>query len=163
MSTTPRPRPEGLDKAWVPDLIKAMSRANVFLYRATGGIVGSKWRVGAAFPWGVPVCLLTTVGRKSGEKRTSPLLFIEDGSNVIVVASQGGLPKNPAWYLNVMANPEAELQIGRTVRPVRARTADAAERAALWPRLVEHYPDFASYAAWTDREIPVVILEPVGA
>ncbi len=156
---TAKPKPEGLDDPIVPKIIAAMSKANVWLYQKTGGRLGSTWRVGAAFPRGVPVCLLTTVGRKTGARRTTPLLFIEDGDDVVVVGSQGGLPKHPQWYLNLLVNPRATLQIKRDVREVVARVADPEERARLWPRLVAHYADFESYQAWTDREIPVIVLE----
>lgn len=155
-----KPKPEGLDKPYVGKIIKTMSKVNVVVYRWTRGLLGSKWRVGAAFPWGVPVLLLTTIGRKSGEPRTAPLLFIEDGSNVIVVGSQGGLPKDPLWYKNLVANPHCEVQIKRRKTKMVAHTANPEERARLWPKLVAHYADFASYETWTDRVIPVVILEP---
>jgi deazaflavin-dependent oxidoreductase (nitroreductase family) len=155
-----KPKPEGLDKPYVGTIIKTMSTVNVPIYRWTGGLLGSTWRVGSAFPWGIPVLLLTTTGRKSGEPRIQPLLFIEDGDNVIIVASHGGLPKDPLWYKNLQANPECEVQIKRRRMKMTARTASADEREALWPKLVAHYPDFASYETWTDRVIPVVILEP---
>ena len=155
-----KPKPEGLDKPYVAKIIRTMSKVNVAVYRWTGGLLGSKWRVGSAFPWGIPVLLLTTIGRKSGQPRTAPLVFIEEGENVIVVASQGGLPKDPLWYKNLQAKPECEVQIKRRKRKMRARTADPAERARLWPVLVDHYEDFASYETWTDRVIPVVVLEP---
>jgi deazaflavin-dependent oxidoreductase (nitroreductase family) len=106
------------------------------------------------------VLLLTTTGRKSGEPRIQPLLFIEDGDNVIIVASHGGLPKDPLWYKNLQANPECTVQIKRRKTKMKARTAAPDECEALWPKLVAHYPDFASYETWTDRVIPVVILEP---
>jgi deazaflavin-dependent oxidoreductase (nitroreductase family) len=152
-------RPSGLDSKYTADAIKWMSRINVKLYRATGGRLGGKWRVGSAFPWGIPVCLLTTTGRKSGQPRVSPLLFLEDGDRVVLVASQGGLPKNPMWYLNIRANPEVTVQIRSNVRTMQARVATDEERAALWPRLVDLYADFDNYQAWTDRQIPVVICE----
>jgi deazaflavin-dependent oxidoreductase (nitroreductase family) len=155
-----KPKPEGLDKPYVGKIIKTMSKVNVAVYRWTGGFLGSKWRVGSAFPWGIPVLLLTTTGRKSGQPRTAPLIFIEDGENVIIVASQGGLPKDPLWYKNLQATPECEVQIKRRKRKMLARTTSSEERDRLWPKLVAHYPDFASYATWTDRVIPVVILEP---
>ncbi len=155
-----RPKPDGLDKPYVGSIIKTMSKANVAIYRWTGGLLGSKWRVGAAFPWGVPVLLLTTIGRKSGQPRIAPLLFIEDDDNVIVVGSQGGLPKDPLWYRNLQANPECEVQIMRRKMKMKARTATPEERGRLWPKLVAHYADFASYETWTDRVIPVVILGP---
>lgn len=156
-----KPKPEGLDKPYVKKIIRTMSKLNVAIYRWTGGLLGSKWRVGSAFPRGIPVLLLTTIGRKSGQPRTAPLLFIEDGERVVVVASQGGLPEDPLWYKNLKANPECEVQIKRKKMKMRARTASPEEREALWPKLVAHYPDFASYDAWTDRVIPVVILEPI--
>ncbi|WP_305093837.1 nitroreductase family deazaflavin-dependent oxidoreductase [Prescottella sp. R16] len=156
MATT---RPSGLDSEYTARIIKWMSRINVTLYRATGGRLGGKWRVGSAFPWGIPVCLLTTTGRKSGQPRTSPLLFLEDGDRVVLVASQGGLPKNPLWYLNIRANPNVTVQIKSQIRTMRARVATDDERAALWPRLVEMYADFDTYQSWTDRTIPVVVCE----
>jgi len=152
-------RPSGLDSKYTVDIIKWMSRINVKLYRATGGRLGGKWRVGSAFPWGIPVCLLTTTGRKTGQPRVSPLLFLEDGDRIVLVASQGGLPKNPMWYLNIRANPEVTVQVKSRVRKMRARVATDAERAELWPRLVDLYADFDNYQSWTDRQIPVVICE----
>ncbi|MGB5811011.1 MAG: nitroreductase family deazaflavin-dependent oxidoreductase [Polyangiales bacterium] len=157
-----KPKPEGLDKPYVKTIIRTMSKVNVAVYQWTGGLLGSKWRVGAAFPWGVPVLLLTTIGRKSGQPRIAPLIFIEDGENVIVVASQGGLPTDPLWYRNIQADPKIEVQIKQRKRKMIARDATADERTRLWPRLVAHYPDFASYEVWTDRVIPIVICEPVG-
>ncbi|WP_169846661.1 nitroreductase family deazaflavin-dependent oxidoreductase [Rhodococcus marinonascens] len=137
-----------------------MSAFNVALYRRTGGRLGSTWRVGSAFPRGLAVCLLTTTGRKSGEPRISPLLFLADGDQIILVASQGGLPKNPMWYLNLRADSEVTVQVKSRVRPMTARVAAPDERARLWPRLVEMYAEFDSYQSWTDRTIPVVICSP---
>lgn len=153
-------RPAGLDSPLVPKLIKSMSTANVWLYQRTGGRLGGKWRIGSAFPKGIPVCLLTTIGRKTGLARTIPLVYLSDGPNVVLVASQGGLPRHPLWYRNLSAEPDVEVQIRSTVHRMRARTASEAEREHLWPRLVALYADFASYEAWTDRTIPVVICEP---
>ncbi|HEY6560154.1 MAG TPA: nitroreductase family deazaflavin-dependent oxidoreductase [Polyangiaceae bacterium] len=157
---TPPPRPPGLDHPIVPKVMRLFSQANVWVYRKTGGRVGGKWRVGSAFPRGVPVLLLTTIGRKTGARRTTPLLYLEDGARVIVVASQGGMPKHPAWYLNLSSNPEVEVQIRSNERRMRARDATPQERDVYWPRLVDLYSDFASYQSWTDRVIPVVVLEP---
>lgn len=156
-----KPKPEGLDKPYVGRIIKVMSEVNTAIYRWTGGLLGSTWRVGAAFPRGIPILLLTTIGRKSGQPRTAPLLFIEDGNDVIVVASHGGLPKDPLWYKNLQANPDCEVQIKRRKMRMRARDAAPAERERLWPKLVGHYPDYASYATWTDRVLPIVVLEPI--
>lgn len=157
---TPKPKPNGLDSPIVPKILKRVGRAQVRVYRATNGRIGGKWRIGAGFRKPVPTLLLDHVGRKSGTQFTTPLLYLLDGPNVVVVASQGGLPKNPQWYANLVAHPDTQVQIMAEIRKVRARTATPEEKAALWPRLVELYADFANYQAWTDREIPVVILEP---
>lgn len=159
--STPPAKPKGLDAPATVTIIKWMSKANVAMYRATDGMLGSKWRVGSAFPRGLPICLLTTTGRKSGEERISPLLFLEEDDNVILVASQGGLPKNPMWYLNVKADPVVTVQIKARVRSMKARVATDEERAKLWPKLVAMYADFDNYQAWTDRVIPVVVCEPL--
>jgi len=135
-------------------LIRAMSALNVWIYRASGGRVGGTWLQGA------PICLVTTTGRKSGARRTTPLLYLRDGENVVVVASQGGMPNHPAWYHNVRAHPEVEVEVGSERSKRLARIASPEERAALWPRLTAMYPDYDDYQARTDREIPVVILEP---
>lgn len=156
-------KPKGLDSPVVPTVLKYASATNVWVYRRTNGRLMGRWRIGSAFPRGVAVCLLSHTGRKSGQVRTTPLLYLPDGDRVVVVASQGGLPKNPQWYLNVRANPEVTVQVRGEVRPMRARTATPEERAELWPRLVELYADFDSYQSWTDREIPVVVCEPVPA
>ncbi|GDY31659.1 nitroreductase family deazaflavin-dependent oxidoreductase [Gandjariella thermophila] len=157
-----RTRPAQLDSPIVPRAMRIMSRLNTRIYRATGGLLGSRWRVGSAFPRGVPVCLLTTRGRRTGQWHTTPLLYLADGERVILVASQGGLPRHPAWYHNVRADPEVTVQIRRQTRRMRARVADERERAELWPRLVRMYADFETYQSWTDRQIPVVICEPAG-
>ncbi|MEV5831253.1 nitroreductase family deazaflavin-dependent oxidoreductase [Spirillospora sp. NPDC052242] len=152
--------PKGLDSPFVPKFMKVASRLHVETYRLTNGRVGGTWRVGSALRRGVPICLLTTRGRKTGRPRTLPLLYMRDGDRVVIVASQGGLPRHPMWYLNLRADPRVVVRIGSDVRRMRARTADADERAALWPRLVEVYADYDNYQSWTDREIPVVICEP---
>lgn len=156
----PESRPAQLDSPIVAALIKVGSRLNTRLYRLSGGRLGNRWRVGSAFRKPAPVGLLTTTGRKTGEPRTVPLLYLRDGEDIVLVASQGGLPRNPAWYLNLAADPAVEFQIGRRRIPLTARTASASEREALWPRLVDLYADFDTYDAWTDREIPVVICAP---
>jgi deazaflavin-dependent oxidoreductase (nitroreductase family) len=154
-------RKEQLAHPVVPKVIRAMARAQVKVFRLTNGRIGSKWRIGAGFRKPVPTLLLDHVGRKSGTTYTTPLLYLEDGPNLVIVASQGGLPKNPQWYPNLVAAPDTTVRVRKEgVRRVRARTADPAERAELWPRLVELYADFAKYAKWTDREIPIVLLEP---
>ena len=132
----PENRPSALDHPLVPRVMRALSRANVWVYRKTGGRLGDRWRGGSAFPWGLPILLLTTLGKKSGQRRTAPLLFIEDEGALVVVASQGGMPSEPLWFSNLVANPEVEVQLGARVEPRRARVATPEERARLWPRLV---------------------------
>lgn len=153
-------RKEQLAHPVVPRLIKYLARAQVKVFKATRGRIGSKWRIGAGFRKPVATLLLEHVGRKSGTRFTTPLLYLEDGVDLVVVASQGGLPRNPQWYYNVLADPDSRVWLKREVREVHARVADSEERAELWPRLVELYADFATYQAVTDREIPVVILSP---
>jgi deazaflavin-dependent oxidoreductase (nitroreductase family) len=155
-----KPKPKGLDRPSTKRIIKTMSVVHTWMYRASGGRLGKKWHVGSALFKGVPICLLTVTGARSGQPRTVPLLYMRDGERLVFVASQGGLPTNPQWYRNVQAHPEVTVQIGRSVRAMRARPASPDERAALWPRLVDLYADFASYQSWTDREIPVVLAEP---
>jgi deazaflavin-dependent oxidoreductase (nitroreductase family) len=162
MTSGVKRKPKGLDRPSTVRVIKAMSALHTRLYRASGGRVGKNWRIGSAARKAVPVCLLTTTGRKSGQPRTVPLCFMPDGADVVLVASQGGLPSNPQWYANLRADPAVQIEIGRRRSAYRARVAGSDERARLWPRLVEMYADYASYQAWTDREIPVVICEPSG-
>ncbi len=135
-------------------LIKWMTAANTWVYRATGG------RLGNRFLRGAPVCLITTTGRKSGQKRTVALIYLEDGDRVVLVASKGGMEHHPQWYLNMETNPDVEVEIGTTITPMRARRASDAEKAEYWPRLLEIYPDYADYQARTKRNIPVMILSP---
>ena len=135
-------------------VIKPMSRITVWLYRLTGGKIGGRWLGGA------PVLLLTTIGRKSGRPRATPLLYLRDGEHVVVVASKGGMSHHPLWYMNLEANPEVEIEIGPERTKMAARRATDAEKAALWPRLVEMYRDFDDYQARTERNIPVIILSP---
>jgi len=140
--------------------IKRGSDLNVRLFRATNGRLGSRWRIGRKFVRGVPVCLLTTTGRKSGLARTSPLLYLLDGKGVVVVASQGGMPRHPDWYFNLAEHPNVHLELRGEQFDAVAKVADAEERARLWPRLVELYPSFAVYQARAQREIPVVVCRP---
>ena len=104
--------------------------------------------------------LLTVTGRKSGRRFTVPLTYIQDGERAIVAASRTGMDAHPAWYLNLVANPEVDVQFGSATRPMRAHTADEAERAHYWPKLVEKNPDYGFYQERTTRKIPVVILSP---
>jgi len=155
-------KPKGLDSDLTRTIIKAMATANVWLYRRTRGRIGGTWRIGAGFHDPVPICLLEHRGRKTGKVRTTPLVYLEDGERIIVVASQAGRPEHPMWYLNLLAHPGVTVQVRGSRRSMRARVAEADERALLWSRLVDMYADYASYQSWTDRVIPVVVLEPVG-
>ena len=129
--------------------------AHTFLYRRTGG------RIGHTIP-GVPgkMLLLDHVGARSGVKRTSPLLYVKDGSDLVIVASKGGFPKHPAWFHNLIANPDTTMQIGSERRLVHARVATPQEREQLWALAVRAYHGYEDYRARTDREIPLVVLEP---
>jgi deazaflavin-dependent oxidoreductase (nitroreductase family) len=108
----------------------------------------------------VEAVLLTTTGRTSGAERTTPLTVVPDGDRLILIASNGGAPKHPDWYLNLSANPRVRIQRGATVRAMRARTAQPHERQALWDRAVAVYSGYAGYQRKTEREIPVVVCEP---
>ncbi len=136
--------------------LRLATPVHTFLYRLTGGSVG-----GRVFK--SPVLLLTTTGRKSGKRRTIPLLYLADGDSLAVVASKGGAPEHPAWWLNLQRNPEAEVQVGRRRFRVRAEQASPAEKGRLWPLLTRMYPPYDDYQKRTTREIPVVILRPVGS
>lgn len=122
------------------------------LYRLTNGKVGGHMKK-------APVLLLTVRGRKSGKLRTAPLLYGRHGDNYVVIASKGGDPKHPAWYLNLRGG-EADLRVGAETVHVRAREAEGDERARLWAQMVEIWPPYADYQRKTERRIPVVVLEP---
>jgi F420H(2)-dependent quinone reductase len=130
------------------------SGAHAGVYRATGGKVFG--RMGKS-----PILLLNTVGRKSGKKRTSPLLYGMDGEDFVIIASKGGAATHPAWYLNLIANPEATVEVGDRELRVRAEEADAEEKSRLWQRMVEMYPAYDDYQKRTEREIPLLVLHPV--
>ncbi len=128
-------------------------KLNVPLYRLSGGRVGGK--VGKA-----PVLLLTTTGRKSGQSRTAPVVYLADGERLVVIGSNAGHSKTPAWSLNLKANPDAEVEVGRRRTKVRARVAEGEERADLWRRHNVQYSGFDDYAERTDRNIAVFVLAP---
>ena len=126
-------------------------------YRETGGKVGHIWREGST------ILLLTTTGRTTGEQRTTPLIYAEDGPRYVIVASKGGAPDHPGWYKNLEKTPEVELQVKDEVFKARARTAQGEERARLWTKANTVWPHYDEYAKKTGREIPVVVLERVAS
>jgi F420H(2)-dependent quinone reductase len=125
------------------------------IYRASDGRVWGKM-------FGGPVLLLNTTGRKSGQRRTTPLLYVMDDEDFVIIASNGGAPKHPAWYLNLMADPEATVEVGdREVRVKAEQVADPEEKARLWRKMVEMYSGYDGYQRKTEREIPLVVLHPL--
>jgi deazaflavin-dependent oxidoreductase (nitroreductase family) len=140
----------------LPDWIKDhLSR-----YIATNGEDGYLWDASLGGGKGmIPTLLLTTVGRKSGRDLTLPLIFGQSGSDYVVVASKGGAPAHPAWYLNLEANPEVQVQVKADKFTARAHTATGAERAPLWTKMVDIYGPYADYQKKTDRQIPIVVLK----
>jgi deazaflavin-dependent oxidoreductase (nitroreductase family) len=128
--------------------------SHVQAYRETGGATGYIWN-------NATILLLTTKGRHSGEDKTTPLIFVPDGDNYVIIASLGGAPKHPAWYLNLEANPRVTLQVKDKVFEADARTVESPERERLWEKAVEAWPQYNDYQAKTSRRIPVVVLEPV--
>ena len=135
-----------------PDLT-LVGDEHVRRYRETGGEVGYLWN-------GVPTLLLTTTGRRTGDPRTSALIYGRNGEQYLVVASMGGAPKHPQWYLNLTEHPQAEIQVQTRRLPVVARTASDAEKPALWQVMSGIWPNYDVYQSRTERDIPVVILSP---
>jgi F420H(2)-dependent quinone reductase len=143
--------------SWVENnwgLLGRVMQGHTAVYRATGG------RIGHRVPGAPAMLLLDHVGAKSGAKRTSPLVYVRDGEDVVLVASKGGYPKNPGWFYNLKANPDTEVQIGSERRQVHAHVADPEERKRLWPMALKTYGGYADYQKRTEREIPLVVLEP---
>ncbi|HET8815179.1 MAG TPA: nitroreductase/quinone reductase family protein [Solirubrobacterales bacterium] len=135
--------------------LRLVGKLNVPLYRLSRGRIGG--RVGRG-----PVLLLTTTGRRSGQQRTAPVLYLADGDRYVVINTNAGNAKTPAWSLNLLANPEAEVEVGRRRLKVRARLAEGEEREDLWRRHMEQYSGWDYYESKLDREVGVFVLEPVG-
>jgi deazaflavin-dependent oxidoreductase (nitroreductase family) len=121
-------------------------------YEASHGEVGYLWN-------GATCVVLHTKGRKTGELRKFPLIYGQRGDDLVLIASKGGAPEHPGWYLNLLADPDVAVQVKAEVFPVHARTAEGAERQQLWDLMLQQWPDYDDYQARTDREIPVVVLE----
>ena len=132
---------------------RAVTALHTQAYRRTGGRIGGK--AGKA-----PMMLLTTTGRQSGQPRTTPLMCIRDGDRFLAIASYGGDDRDPQWFKNLQANPEATIQLGTETIQVRAGVATQEEKKALWPKAVAAYKGYDSYQRKTSRDIPVVILTP---
>ncbi len=134
--------------------IKAVTRLHEAVFRASRGKLLNR---GA----GMPVLMLTTTGRKSGQARTTMLTSpLQDGNTIVLVASKGGDDRNPACFLNLRDDPKVEVTMDGTTRPMTARVADAAEKAVLWPRIIADHDNYAGYQRKTERDIPVIVLEP---
>jgi deazaflavin-dependent oxidoreductase (nitroreductase family) len=133
--------------------VRRLSRWHRHIYRLTGGLIGRRLVDN-------DMLLLTTIGRRSGRRHEVPLLYLRDGDTPVVIASYGGRPNYPDWYLNLVARPEAEVQIRGHRHEVRARVASSEERSVWWPRIVEAYEGYTQYQSRTDRPISVVFLEP---
>jgi F420H(2)-dependent quinone reductase len=133
--------------------LKLGSSVHAGVYRATGGKLFG--RMGKS-----PILLLNTVGRKSGKKRATPLLYVMDGEDFVLIASKGGAPTHPAWYLNLMANPDVTVEVGDREVHVRAEEVHGDEKTRLWQKMVEMYPTYDDYQTKTEREIPLLILHP---
>jgi len=136
--------------------VQALSRLHTIVYRTTSGWLGPRLA-------GVDVLLLTTRGNRTGKNRTVPLLYLRDGPDFIVVASYGGRPHHPDWYLNLMASPKAQIQVDGVRLDVRAETLAADERRVWWELAVDAWPDYAAYQKRTDRQIPLVRLRRTAA
>ncbi len=132
---------------------KRIPLIHAFVYRLTGGRVGSEMR-------GFKVLLLTSVGRKTGKARTNPLGYFMDGGNYIIIASNAGFDTHPAWYHNLKAHPDTTIQVKHQGIRVKAETANPAERQRLWAKLMEIAPSYADYEKQTRRVIPIVVLQP---
>ena len=135
--------------------VKRLSSWHRLLYRITGGVLGRRLVDN-------DMLLLTTRGRTTGNEHTVPLLYLQDGERLVVVASYGGRDRHPEWYLNLVDEPSVKAQTGRNRRSFQARTATEDEREKWWPRVVAAYSDYAVYQGRTERQIPLVMLEPPG-
>jgi deazaflavin-dependent oxidoreductase (nitroreductase family) len=150
MSTTSQAARKNQAAGVGKSLQRLFMKGHVSLYRLTGGKVGG----------GEHLLILTTTGRKSGVERDTPLFFFHDGDQFIIIASAGGAPKHPTWWLNLKSNPQAKIQTGSQVISVTAKEAEGEERARLWAIIADNYKNFVQYQTRTSRELPVIILTP---
>jgi F420H(2)-dependent quinone reductase len=143
-----------VDRSW--PVLRHLVGSHTAVYRATRGLVGHH------VPGAPPMLLLDHIGAKSGGVRTTPLAYLRDGENIVLVASKGGHPRNPAWFHNLLANPDTTIQVGSERQAVHARLAKGKERDRLWNEVVDLYGGYRDYQERTDRVIPLVVLEPRG-
>jgi F420H(2)-dependent quinone reductase len=146
----------GVKRAVIRLCSRVVTGIHVLLYCRSAGRIGGRFR-------GADILLLTLTGRKSGRRWTTPLMYRADGDDLIVAASNGGMDWAPSWWLNLRANPVADVQLGATHYTVRAEPADAAEQARLWPLMNQTWGGFDRYQRRTSRVIPLVKLHPIGA
>jgi F420H(2)-dependent quinone reductase len=134
-------------------LFRQFARMQVFVYRRSGGRRMGHLR-------GMPVLLLTTVGRRTGKRRVTPVMYIRDGDNFVITASNNGSDKQPNWFINLKANPQTTIEVEGMTRGATAHQASPEEKGRLWPQLVERAPFFEGYQKSTSRDIPMIILQP---
>ncbi len=133
-------------------IFKQFMRFQIFMYRRSGGKTLGRVR-------GMPVLLLTTVGRKTGKQHVTPVMYLRDGENYVVTASNNGADKHPGWFVNLQSNPQTTIEVGNMTRGVLAHQASPEEKKRLWTQLVEQAPFFEDYQKKTTRDIPMVILQ----
>jgi deazaflavin-dependent oxidoreductase (nitroreductase family) len=141
-----------VERSW--PVLRRLMGGHAALYKASGG------RIGHHLPGVPPMLLLDHVGARTGQRRTTPLIYGEEDGNLVIVASKGGHTRNPAWFHNLMANPDTTVQVGTERRSVHARMASPEERERLWSMMVSLYPGYKAYQRHTEREIPIVVLGP---
>jgi F420H(2)-dependent quinone reductase len=136
-------------------IFQQFARLQIFLYRRSGGKTMGIVR-------GMPVLLLTSIGRKTGKQRVTPVMYIQYGDNYVITASNAGFDANPGWFLNLQANPQTTIEVGGKTISVMARKASPEEKGRLWAELVKQAPFFEDYQKKATRDIPMVILQPTG-
>lgn len=144
------------NQAFVQGILKIVTAINVWVFKASNG------RLWKNFIGGYPICVVETKGRKTGKRRDIALIYLPIGDDVLLVASQGGMERNPLWVHNLLAEPNIRIMVGGKTTAMKARRVDAEEKAALWPHLLSLYPDFDEYQARTDRDIPVFRCTTIG-
>ena len=155
-------QPGVLSRGWItflsklPRVAKALSKLQVLVYRLSSGRIASTFQ-------GFPICLVTMAGRSAGREITLPLMYVPHGEAILLVASFGGASRHPAWYRNLVANPTVFIRVNGRRLKMRARQAESAEKALLWPLCVASYPEFSTYQKRTNRDIPVMVCEKLHA